>query len=136
MRARILIVDDHDIVREGVKTLIGRSRPEWEICGDINNGEKAIEAIETLKPDIVILDITMPEVNGLEVAAKIAELHVECRVLMFTMHESRRLSTHVRAAGAQGLVCKSQAPRDLIRAIECVLGGGTFFPSEQNELVA
>jgi two-component system invasion response regulator UvrY len=127
MSARILIVDDHEIVREGIRTLISRSRPEWIICGEASDGEHAIEAVKTLKPDAVILDITMPGMSGLRAASQIAKLGLACRVLIFTMHESERLAAEVRKAGAQGHVLKSQAARDLIRAIEELLSGGTFF---------
>ena len=127
MPVRVLIVDDHEIVREGISQLIARSRPEWLICGQASNGEQAIELVQTLTPDVVILDISMPKVNGLQVAAKIAAMQLRCRVLMFTMHESERLARDVRAAGAQGLVLKSQAARDLIRAMDHLLAGETFF---------
>ena len=127
MAARILIADDHEIVREGIRTLIDRSRPEWDICGEAKNGEEAIEAVKTLRPDVIVLDITMPKMSGLEAAPRIAKLGVGCRVLMFTMHDSDRLAREVRNAQAQGLVLKSQAARDLIRAIERLLAGGTFF---------
>lgn len=129
MPVRVLIVDDHEIVREGISQLIARSRPEWLICGQASNGEQAIELVQTLTPDVVILDISMPKVNGLQVAAKIAAMQLRCRVLMFTMHESERLARDVRAAGAQGVVLKSQAARDLIRAMDHLLAGGTFFDS-------
>jgi DNA-binding NarL/FixJ family response regulator len=134
MPTRILLVDDHEIVREGIRTLIARSRPDWEICGEAGNGEEAVEAVKTLKPDVVILDITMPKMSGLEAAPRIAKLGVGCRVLMFTMHDSERLSSEVRQAKAQGLVLKSQAARDLIRAVDRLLVGGTFFPSQQDAL--
>jgi len=127
MSARILLVDDHEIVREGIRTLITRSRPDWEICGEARDGEEALEAVRTLKPDVVILDITMPKMSGLEAAPRIARMGLGCRVLMFTMHDSDRLSREVRQAEAQGLVLKSQAARDLIRAVDCLLEGGTFF---------
>ena len=130
MQARILIVDDHEIVREGISKLIARFRPEWIICGEASDGGQALESIKTLKPDVVVLDITMPEMSGLEVATKIAGMGLGCRVLMFTMHESARLAADVRAAGAHGFVLKSQAARDLIRAIDCLLAGGSFFGSE------
>ena len=129
MPVRVLIVDDHEIVREGISQLIARSRPEWLICGQASNGEQAIELVQTLTPDVVILDISMPKINGLQVAAKIAAMQLRCRVLMFTMHESERLARDVRAAGAQGLVLKSQAARDLIRAMDQLLAGETFFDS-------
>ena len=127
MPVRVLIVDDHEIVREGISQLIARSRPEWLICGQASNGEQAIELVQTLTPDVVILDISMPKVNGLQVAAKIAAMQLHSRVLMFTMHESDRLARDVRAAGAQGVVLKSQAARDLIRAMDHLLAGETFF---------
>lgn len=127
MPARILIVDDHEIVREGIRTLIGRSRRDWQICGEASNGEDAVEAVKTLKPDLVILDISMPRMNGLEAASTIVRLNLGTRVLLFTMHESERLLAEVRQVGAQGLVLKSQASRDLVHAIERLLGGETFF---------
>jgi DNA-binding NarL/FixJ family response regulator len=132
MSARILLVDDHEIVREGIRTLITRSRPDWEICGEAQDGEEALEAVRTLKPDVVILDITMPKMSGLEAAPRIARLGLGCRVLMFTMHDSDRLSSEVRQAQAQGLVLKSQAARDLIRAVDRLLNGGTFFSARQD----
>jgi DNA-binding NarL/FixJ family response regulator len=132
MSARILLVDDHEIVREGIRTLITRSRPDWEICGEARDGEEALEAVRTLKPDVVILDITMPKMSGLEAAPRIARLGLGCRVLMFTMHDSDMLAREVRQAAAQGLVLKSQAARDLIRAVERLLHGGTFFSSQQD----
>jgi len=130
MPARILVVDDHEIVREGVTRLIGRSRPEWEICGEASDGAEAIEAVRNLKPDVVVLDITMPKMSGLEAASRISKLGLGSRVLMFTMHESERLPMEVRQTGAHGVVLKSQAARDLIRAIDSLLAGGTFFGSE------
>lgn len=132
MNARILIADDHEIVREGIRTLLRRARPEWEICGEVADGQRAITAVQDLNPDLVILDITMPAMSGLEAASRIAKLGLDCRILMFTMHESDRLALEVREAGAQGFVLKSQATRDLIQAIDNLLGGGTFFgPGDQ-----
>ena len=130
MATKILIVDDHEIVREGIRTLITRARPNWEIIGEANSGAQAIEMCETLKPDVIVLDITMPGMSGLEAASKMAASRLKSRVLMFTMHEAERLSGEVRQAGAHGFVLKSQAARDLIRAIDCLLAGGTFFGSE------
>jgi DNA-binding NarL/FixJ family response regulator len=130
MQTRILIADDHDIVREGIRTLISRSRPEWQICGEACNGEQAIEAVKALKPDLIILDITMPKMSGLETSSQIAKLDLDCSVLIFAMHESDRMPIEVRQAGAQGFVLKSQASRDLIRAIDRLLAGETFFGPE------
>jgi DNA-binding NarL/FixJ family response regulator len=131
MTAKILIVDDHEIVREGIRTLLTRSRPQWKICGEATNGQLAIDAVKALKPDVVILDVTMPVMSGLEAAPRINGLRLGCRLLIFTMHQSDTLISEVRNAGAQGYVVKSQAARDLILAIDCLLAGGTFFsPTE------
>jgi DNA-binding NarL/FixJ family response regulator len=130
MAVRILIVDDHEIVREGVRSLIGKSRPEWRISGEATNGREAVEAVKILRPDVVVLDLTMPVMNGLEATTQIIGLGFGTRVLIFTMHESTRLSTEVREAGAKGCVLKSQAARDLTRAIDHLLEGGTFFESQ------
>jgi two-component system, NarL family, nitrate/nitrite response regulator NarL len=127
MRARILIVDDHEVVREGIRTLLSRARPDWEMCGEAGNAEETLKAVGAWHPDLVVLDITMPGTSGLEVAQKIRKLKPACRILVFTMHESNRVAAEVREAGAQGYVLKSQGARDLVVAIEAVLGGGTFF---------
>jgi DNA-binding NarL/FixJ family response regulator len=127
MTPRILIVDDHEIVREGIRTLLGRSRSEWQICGEASNASEALTAVKTLEPDVVILDITMPGTSGLEVAKRIKNMQIPSRVLIFTMHESELLAAEVREAGAHGYVLKSQAARDLVSAIEEVLSGGSFF---------
>jgi DNA-binding NarL/FixJ family response regulator len=100
------------------------------VCGEAKSAQEAVEASRRLKPDVTVLDITMPGISGLEVASSIFELG--SRVLMFTMHESKYLATEVSQAGAQGFVLKSQAGKDLIRAIERLLSGGTFFGSESN----
>jgi DNA-binding NarL/FixJ family response regulator len=125
--ARILIVDDHEVVRQGVRAMILRARPNWEICGEAADGSEALQAIRSLKPDVAILDITIPGMSGLEVAAEVNRLHLPSAMLMFTMHESTRLVGEVRDAGAQGFVNKSCAGRDLIAAIEALPAGGTFF---------
>jgi DNA-binding NarL/FixJ family response regulator len=129
MTTRILIADDHEIVLEGIRTLLSRARRDWEVCGEARNGKEAVEMVRALKPDIAVLDVTMPVMNGLEAAAEIAKLRSGCRVLIFTMHESERLDVEVRNAGAHGYVLKSQAARDLVRAIDALLGGDTFYGS-------
>jgi DNA-binding NarL/FixJ family response regulator len=124
---RILIVDDHEIVREGICNLLGQSRPGWVICGQAKNGEEAVTAVKELHPDVVVLDITMPVMSGLEAAKQIAKSGSECRILMLTMHVSDSLGREVRDAGAQGFVLKSHAAQNLVVAIETVLAGGNFF---------
>lgn len=123
MRPRILIVDDHAVMREGVRTLLSTLRPEWEICGEAADGHQAIESIKTLKPDVVILDVTMPIMSGLEAASRIRTLGLKCRILMFTMHESETVKAEIEKAGGDGYVRKSQPGGDLVDAIEGLLSG-------------
>jgi DNA-binding NarL/FixJ family response regulator len=124
---KILIVDDHEIVREGVRTLLAKSRPEWDICGEASNGRDAIAAARDLQPDLIIMDISMPGLSGLEVLPRLRQMGINSLALMFTMHESSRLGLEARQAGAQGYVLKSQAALDLVRAIDTLIAGGTFY---------
>jgi two-component system response regulator NreC len=127
--ARILLVDDHEVVREGLKFLFANARPNWEVCGEAANSEDAIKQAQELKPDVVVLDISMPGTSGLTATQKMRKLGMVCPVLIFTTHDSERLGAEVKAVGAQGFVTKSQAFRDLVRAIDILLAGGTFYGS-------
>lgn len=126
MTARILVVDDHEVVRQGVRAIL-QARPDWEICGEAIDGREAIRLTKELHPDVVVMDITMPHLSGLEASQEIAKLQLPSRVLIFTMHESKSLAPSVQRAGAQGYVVKSRAAQDLIDAIDRLLVGGTFF---------
>jgi DNA-binding NarL/FixJ family response regulator len=132
MNPRILIVDDHEIVRQGVRSVILKSRPEWIVCGEATNGKDAIQQAVDLHPDVVILDVSMPVMNGIEAATQISKVAPASRILIFTMHESERLVRDIRAVGACGYVQKSRAGLDLVYAIDRLLGGDTFFGNEAN----
>jgi DNA-binding NarL/FixJ family response regulator len=125
--ARIIIADDHEIVREGIRRILTHLRPDWEICGEAGSGIQAIELVKSVKPNVVILDITMPGMNGLEAARLISKLNTGCRILIFTVHDSEWLKAEIRDNEAHGYVQKSQVSRDLVTAVETLLGGGTFF---------
>ncbi len=129
MAVTILLADDHEVVRQGLRTIL-KARPEWEIIAEAENGRQAIDAVRKFKPDVVILDITMPVMSGLEATQAICGLRLGTHILIFTMHDSKSLVKAVRKAGADGYVLKSRAARDLIKAIEAMLGGGTFFGPE------
>ena len=131
MGVTILIVDDHEVLREGIRSILKRARPEWEICGEAETGAEAIEAAAGLKPTIILLDITMPGLSGLEAASRISSLDKTSKILMFTMHESGELVNDALRAGARGYVTKGDASRQLVLAIETLLGGGTFFGQPQ-----
>ena len=126
MAAKILIADDHEVVRQGIRAIL-QARPDWEICGEAVDGREAIRLTKQLCPDVIVMDITMPHMSGLEASQEIAKLQLPSRVLIFTMHESRSLAPSVRRAGAQGYVVKSRAAKDLIDALDRLLAGGTFF---------
>lgn len=127
MAVRILMVDDHEILREGVRSLLAKFRPDWKICGEASDGEEAISLARSLNPDIVVLDISMPGMSGLEACVRMRKMGIKIPVLIFTTHESETLDSEVRRVGAQGYVMKSQAARSLIAAIDEILSGGTFF---------
>jgi DNA-binding NarL/FixJ family response regulator len=129
MPTRIFVADDHDIVREGIKSLL-KSRPDWTICGEASDGTQAALLIGNVDCDIAILDISMPGKSGLEVAASVSRQHPGVKILIFTMHGGKTLHSAAREAGAHGVVQKSFASRDLIRAIETLIDGGHFFPKE------
>jgi DNA-binding NarL/FixJ family response regulator len=124
---RIVLVDDHEVLREGVRALFAKLRPQWRICGEGTDGDATVALVRELDPDIVILDITMPSVSGLEACARMRKLGIKTPVLIFTTHESESLDGEVRKVGAQGYVLKTQAARNLVIAIDTILSEGTFF---------
>jgi DNA-binding NarL/FixJ family response regulator len=124
--AKLLITDDHEVVRQGVRTIL-KNRPQWEICGEAVNGKDAIDKAQKLRPDIIIMDITMPEMGGIEATREITRVNPSIAILVFTMHESSHLAQTVREAGARGIVLKSHAARDLVDALETLARGGSFF---------
>src|SRR5579863_5066016 len=135
MSLKILIVDDHEVVHQGIKMIL-RSRPEWHVCGQAENGAQAVHLAQELSPDAIVMDITMPVMNGLEATRQIARLGLSSKVIVFTMHEAPGLAESVRGAGGHGLVLKSRAAIDLIDAIETTVGGGTYFNSDRSEIAA
>src|SRR5581483_11597214 len=116
-RLRILIVDDHEIIRRGVRSLL-EARPDCEICGEATDGKDAIEKVSKLKPDLVIMDVSMPALNGLEATRAIRKLVPETQVIILTQHESEEMMRQSFHAGARGYVVKSAIARDLVSALE------------------
>lgn len=116
---RILLADDHDVVRAGLREMLN-SQEGWEVCGEASNGRKAVELALRLKPDVAVLDLTMPELNGLEATRQIRKELPQTEVLIFTLHESEEIIREVLAAGARGYVLKSDAGRYLLTAVEAL----------------
>ncbi len=132
--ARILIADDFEVVREGLRKVLG-CRPDWEICGEAATGREAVERVREQRPDLAILDISMPGLNGLDAARQIRKEFPRTEVLVLTMHDTERLVRDVLAAGARGFILKSDAGRVLVEAVEAVLDHRPFFTSQVAELV-
>jgi DNA-binding NarL/FixJ family response regulator len=125
---RILLADDHDLTRAGLRYLLER-RDDWTVCGEASNGRMAIEMVETLRPDFAILDMSMPELNGLEATRQILKKHPQLKILIYTMHETERVILDVLDAGARGVVLKSDAGENMVAAVESISRGRRFFTS-------
>ncbi len=131
---RILVADDHDVVRQGLRSLL-ESRAGWEVCGEASNGREAVEMSVQLKPEIVIMDIAMPTMTGLEATRQILKASPKTQVIVLTMHESEELLREVLDAGARGYVLKTDKGRELISAVDAVCNHNTFFTSRVAEMV-
>ncbi len=130
----ILIADDHELMRRGLASALAEN-PKWKLVGQANNGREAIELARKLQPRLVILDVSMPELNGLEATRQILEDSPETRVLILTMHDSEQVVRDVLDAGAQGYLLKSDAGRDLIQAVEALLKDRPYFTSKVARMV-
>jgi len=119
MAVRILLVDDHPVVRQGLKTLL-EGRSEWEIVGEASDGIEALEKVSSLQPDVIVLDVTMPRMNGIEACRLIQQRTPGREVLFVTQHDSPQMLREALAAGARGYVVKSNLARDLVEAVEAV----------------
>ena len=131
---RIMLADDHDVVRRGLRELL-EEHEGWEVCGEAANGRQAIEMVKQLRPHVAVVDLGMPELNGLEATRHIRKEVPETEILVFTMHESEQLVWDVLEAGARGFVMKSDAARYLTSAVEALAQHKPFFTSKVSELV-
>jgi len=134
MPRRILLADDHETVRKGLRSILG-ARPDWEICGEAANGREAVEEARRLLPDLVIMDIGMPGLNGLGATRQIIRELPGTEVLILTMHESEQIVWEVLDAGARGFVLKSDAGRELIAAAEALLEHRLSLTSRISEIL-
>jgi DNA-binding NarL/FixJ family response regulator len=131
---RLLLADDHDVVRRGLRDLLAQ-QSDWEVCGEATTGRQAVQMAVDLLPDVAILDLTMPELNGLEATRQIKKAAPSVEVLVFTMHESEQLIREVLAAGARGYLLKSDASRYVVVAVEALLQHRPFLTWKASETV-
>ncbi len=134
MMAKVLLVEDQTLTRKGMRALLDDS-PEIQIVGEAGNGREAVELTETLQPDIVLMDVAMPQLNGIEATRQIHSANPDVRVIMLSMHKDRQYVFESLKAGAAGYVPKDAAYTDLIAAIETVLSGRTYLPPPLQDMV-
>lgn len=131
---RILIADDHEVARRGIRALL-ESHPDWEVCAEASDGREAVELAAGTKPDLVLLDVGMPNLNGLEAAKQILSANPDMPILILTMHDSDNVVREVLRAGARGFLLKSDAGRDLVAAVEALRLQRTFFTTRVSQMV-
>jgi two-component system, NarL family, response regulator NreC len=131
---RILIADDHEVVREGMRALI-EHEPGWQVCGTATNGQEAVEGARKLKPDVVVLDMAMPNLDGLEALREIKRALPNTEVVIFSAHHSEDVIGQLFDAGAKSYIQKSDAGRHLIAAIKSLAEHKPFFTSEISQIL-
>jgi DNA-binding NarL/FixJ family response regulator len=134
LKLRILIADDHEVVRRGLSSLL-QTQQGWEVVAEAADGREAVEKAKQLKPDFVILDIGMPNLNGLAATRQLAQHDPNCKIVVLTITDSDQVIREALDAGARGFVLKSDAVRDLVSAIEALQRGQMFFTPRVNEMV-
>jgi DNA-binding NarL/FixJ family response regulator len=121
-----LIVDDHDVVRQGVRHIL-ETQNDWEVVGEAANAHEALRLCAELKPDAIVMDITMPGLSGLEATREITRANPEANVLILTMHDPQNLLGVIQRVGAKGVVTKTKATKGLTPALQTILAGKTYF---------
>src|SRR3954454_10586383 len=131
---QILVADDHEVARRGIRAVL-ESHPGWEVCAEAKDGREAVELATSLRPDVILLDVGMPNLNGLEAARQILATSPDCAILILTMHDSDSVIREVLRAGARGFLLKSDAGRDLVTAVEALQRQRTFFTPRVSQMV-
>ena len=129
---RILIADDHDVVRSGLRHVI-EAQPNWQVVAEAGDGKEAVQKALETKPDVAVIDYSLPLINGVEVTRQIRSVHPHTEVLIFTMHDNETLIEELLKAGARGYLVKTDAQRHLIGAIEALAAHKPFFTGKVSE---
>jgi DNA-binding NarL/FixJ family response regulator len=133
-KLRILLADDHEILRRGLTSLL-QKHEGWEVCGEASDGREAVEMAKQLKPDVIIVDIGMPNLNGLDTTRQLMQYDPRFKVIVLTITDSDQVIREALDAGARGFVLKSDAARDLVSAVEALQSKRMFFTPRVNDLV-
>ena len=134
-KTKILIVDDHRVVTEGIKSTL-EEHSEFEVVGEAPNGREAVKLSQSLRPDIVIMDISMPDLNGIDATLQIKKLCPDIRIIIFSMHANREYVIDLFMAGISAYVLKDDPLSELILALKAVCGGGTYFSTMAPKILA
>lgn len=134
-KIRVVLVDDHEMVRAGFRGLIN-DHTDMEVVGEASNGQEAIETVKRIKPDVAVIDISMPGMDGLELIPRLKDVNPTIKVVLLSMHELEYFVVQALEQGANGYVTKSSAPEDLVKSIRKVHGGGRFLSEKAYELLA
>jgi DNA-binding NarL/FixJ family response regulator len=131
---RVLIVDDHAFIRRGVQSIL-QSFPEWELCGEASNGMDAVRLANELSPDVILMDVTMPGMNGIDATRIIRRAHSQVKIVLLTLHESSEILRNGFRAGANGYLLKADAEQELMKALRVVIGQGSYISPKIDEAV-
>jgi DNA-binding NarL/FixJ family response regulator len=131
---RVLVADDHEVVRKGLRSIV-EEQPGWELAGEASDGREAVDKARALRPDVAVVDVSMPGLNGLEATRQMLRHDAETKVLILTMHESDPLIREVLDAGARGYLLKSDASHDLVTAVEAIRRNKTYFTARVAQIV-
>jgi DNA-binding NarL/FixJ family response regulator len=128
-RRRFLIVDDHELVRKGVRSVI-ETVPDWTACGEVADGQEALKAAQELQPDVIVLDISMPKISGIDLIASFKRVAPDCEILVLTMYDQQEVVFKALRAGVRGYVSKNQSGDTLLEALKTVARHQSYFPTE------
>lgn len=133
-KLRIVLAEDHHTVREGIKLLVN-SQPDMEVVAEADDGDEAVKLVTELRPDMIVMDISMPNANGLKATKALRSTNLELKILMLTRHTDDGYLQQLISAGANGYILKQSAPKELVRAIKCVASGDAYLDSTLTEKV-
>jgi DNA-binding NarL/FixJ family response regulator len=131
---RIMVVDDHDLVRQGLRSML-EAQPGWTVCGEATTGREAVDSVQQLRPDIVVIDVHMPNVDGLQATREILAANPQTEVLILTVDETKEIVQAAKEAGARGIVMKSDAALDLVAAVAALAQHQSFYTPKASQIL-